>query len=223
MTPTDRREGARALQAVLTAILASGGVGTGQDAADQRRRVGALSASASDRVEAGDFGPDLRACFEAATYIGATFDGMNAVWLAASGVTSDRGPVRRVVQTSVRFALVQMCIILSRTTFQSRANVDAAVARINTAFEPAEEFAADGLNATVYRALVALHAATIRDLTQRGRPLPRVVAFDVGSSLPALTLSNRLYGDGSRVGELIAENRVVHPLFMRGAGRALAN
>jgi prophage DNA circulation protein len=32
---------------------------------------------------------------------------------------------------------------------------------------------------------------------------------------PALALSNRIYADGSRSEELIAENQTVHPAFMQ--------
>jgi prophage DNA circulation protein len=32
---------------------------------------------------------------------------------------------------------------------------------------------------------------------------------------PAHALSNRIYGDGSRGEELIAENKTVHPAFMQ--------
>jgi prophage DNA circulation protein len=69
--------------------------------------------------------------------------------------------------------------------------------------------------------MLALHAAVTRDLTQRGRPLPRMVSYNTAASLPALALANRIYGDASRTDELIAENRAVHPLFMPAAGRAL--
>lgn len=221
MNQTERRQAVGALYATLDALLASGGDRAGQTGAELRRLIGELRAQATDRVEAGDFGTPLRACFRAATTAGATFDGMCAVQSAAASVTTDRPAVVRVTQTSIRFALVEMSLILAATTFASRSDAEAALAQINLVYQPAEDFAADR-NSDVWRALVALHAATVRDLTQRAKQLPRIVSYVVPRRLPALTLSSRLYGDGSRFEELAAENRAVHPLFMPSAGRALA-
>lgn len=219
----ERREAAQALLAILAALLGSGNAtGDVEASASLRLKVGALSANAMDRVEAGDFSSDLRSCFEAAVVAGATFAGMDQVRSTASTYASLKGGVQRVVQTGVRHALAAIARILAQTTFVSRSEVDATIARVNAAFEPAEDFAADKRDNVVYAAAISLHAAVVRDLTARGRPLPRVVAFDIGQRLPALSLSNRLYGDAGRTGELLRENRTVHPLFMIGAGTALA-
>lgn len=223
MTPTQRRLGMTALRAVLDALLAAGGNSAGQPGADLRRLCGALSADAASQVQASSFSAPLRACFQAATAAGATLDGMDRVRLAALETASSEGAVLRVVQTAVRYALVEMCLITSATVFASRQDIDAALARLNAAFLPAEDFAADQFDNRVYRALLALHAAATRDLTQRGRPLPRLITYGFPTRMPALALANRLYGDGGRAGDLIAENRdVVHPLFMPAAGRALS-
>jgi prophage DNA circulation protein len=70
---------------------------------------------------------------------------------------------------------------------------------------------------------VTLRSTVVRDLTQRARPLPAMVTFNLGPRLPALVIAQRLYADASREGELIQENAVVHPLFMLGSGQALAS
>lgn len=223
MTPTQRRLGTAALRAVLDALLAAGGDRAGQPGADLRRLCGALSAEAPARVQASTFSAPLRACFQAATAAGATLDGMDRARAAALTIASAENAVLRVVQTAVRFALVEMCLISAASVFTSRQDVEATLARLNAAFGPAEDFAANQFNNRVYRALVALHAAATRDLTQRARPLPRLTTYAFPARVPALTLANRLYGDGGRAGEIIAENRdVVHPLFMPAAGRALS-
>ncbi|MDV2988146.1 UNVERIFIED_CONTAM: hypothetical protein Q9R58_27985 [Methylobacteriaceae bacterium AG10] len=223
MTPTQRRLATAALRAVLDALLAAGGDRAGQPGADLRRLCGALAAEAPARVQASTFSAPLRACFQAATAAGATLDGMDRARAAALTITSSENAVLRVVQTAVRFALIEMCLISAATVFTSRQDIDATLARLNAAFGPAEDFAANQFNNRVYRALVALHAAATRDLTQRARPLPRLTTYAFPARVPALTLANRLYGDGGRAGELIAENRgVVHPLFMPAAGRALS-
>ncbi len=224
MTPTQRRLAVAALRATLDALLASGGDRAGQPGADLRRLCGALDAEATIRVQDGAFSAPLRGCFETATAAGATLDGMDRVRLAALATTNPEGAVQRIVQTAVRYALVQMCLITAATVFTSRQDVEAALARLNGAFGPAEDYAAGHFNTSVYRALVALHAAASRDLTQRARPLPRLTSYAFADRMPALALANRLYGDGGRAGELIAENRdVIHPLFMPAAGRALSD
>lgn len=225
MTYLQRRQAVAALQAVLTALLTAGGPGNDQAAATLRQLCGALSAGAVSAVQAGTFGTPLRACFEAATAAGATFDGMDRVRAAAQAVTQPDLPVQRVAQTAARFALVESARILAATTWTSRQDIDAALARVNAAFAPAEDFAAGRFDNTVWRAFVALHASVTRDLTARARPLPRMVlSYSLGTRMPLLALANRLYGDAGRADQLLGENReTVHPLFMPAAGRALSS
>lgn len=224
MTFAQRRVAVAALKAVLDALLASGVDATSQDGATLRQLCGALSADSVGQVQAGTFGTPLRACFAAATAAGATFAGMDRVRQEAQAVTVLDLPVQRVAQTAARFALVEMARIIAATTFTSRQDVDAALARVNAAFAPAEDFAAGQLNNTVWRALVALHGAVVRDLNARARPLPRIVSYSFGARMPLLTLATRLFGDAGRADEVLAENRdTVHPLFMPATGRALSN
>ena len=223
MTFAQRRIAVAALRAVLDALLASGGDASSADGATLRQLCGALSADAVDQVKGGTFGPPLLACFAASTAAGATLSGMDRVRQVAQGVTATDLPVQRVVQTAAVLALAQMTRILAATAFASRQDIDAALARVNAAFLPAEDFAAGRFNDTVWRALVAMHGAAVRDLTARARPLPRIVAYTVAVRMPLLTLSNRLFGDAGRADELLAENRdTVHPLFMPADGRALS-
>lgn len=224
MTFAQRRLAVAALKAVLDALLASGVDAASQGGATLRQLCGALSADAVDQVQAGAFGVPLLACFRAATAAGATFAGMDRVRQEAQSVTAADLPVQRVAQTSARLALAQMTRILADTSFTSRQDVDAALARINAAFTPAEDFAAGQFNNVVWRSLLAMHGAAVRDLNARARPLPRLVSYSFGTRMPLLTLANRLFGDASRADELLAENReTVHPLFMPASGRALSN
>ncbi|MCJ2021062.1 hypothetical protein MKK84_27180 [Methylobacterium sp. E-065] len=224
MTFAQRRIAVAALRAVLDALLASGVDASSADGATLRQLCGALSADAVDRVQGGTFGTPLRACFAAATAAGATFAGMDRVRQEAQVVTVPDLPVQRVAQTAAVFALCEITNILADATFTSRQDIEAALARVNAAFVPAEDFAAGRFDNAVWRALVAMHAAVVRDLTARARPLPRIVAYTVAVRMPLLTLSNRLFGDAGRADELLAENRdTVHPLFMPASGRALSS
>ena len=223
MTFAQRRVAVAALKSVLDALLASGGDAASQGGATLRQLCGALASDAVDQVQAGTFGAPLRACFEAATTAGATFAGMDRVRQEAQNVTAADLPVQRVTQTAARFALVEIARILAATAFTSRQDIDAALARVNAAFLPAEDFAAGQFNTAVWRALLSLHGAVVRDLNARARPLPRIVSFAFANRMPLLTLANRLYGDAGRADELLAENRdTVHPLFMPASGRALS-
>jgi prophage DNA circulation protein len=223
MTFAQRRIAVAALKAVLDALVASGVDATSQDGAALRQLCGALSADAVGQVQAGTFGTPLRACFAAATAAGATFAGMDRVRQEAQSVTTPDLPVQRVAQTAARFALSEIAQIVAATTFTSRQDVDAVLARVNAAFVPAEDFAADQFNNAVWRALVALHGAVVRDLNARARPLPLIVSYSFGTRMPLLTLANRLFGDAGRAEQLLAENRdVVHPLFMPASGSAFS-
>jgi len=223
MTFSQRRRAIAALKAVVTALQAAGGPGTGQASADLRRLCGALSAEAGDAIQAGEFGTPLRACFEAAVTAGATLDGMDRVRTVAQAVSDDDLSVQWIAQTAARLALAMTVRILATTTFTSRQDIEAAQVRVNAAFASAEDFAAGQFDNEVWRALTSAHAAVVRDLTARARPLPRIVPYAFGTRMPLLTLANRLFGDAGRADELLAENRdTVHPLFMPAAGRALS-
>jgi prophage DNA circulation protein len=66
-----------------------------------------------------------------------------------------------------------------------------------------------------YQNFVGLAALLVQHLSATERQLPRVVSYRYPVNFPALTLSNRIYGVGSRSDELIAENKTVHPAFMQ--------
>jgi len=67
-----------------------------------------------------------------------------------------------------------------------------------------------------------LMAGITRYLTDVGRPLPRMVAFQMTAIMPALAISNLIYQDGSRDEEIAAENKIVHPAFCPISIRALS-
>jgi hypothetical protein len=222
MNITERREAAGALKAILSALQNTVRLASLTEAATLRQTAGALAARVDAAVEGYDFGRDLRTCFEAATAAGASFAEMSTVCTVAQALSPVYPAGALVAATGVRLALVEMCRILARSTFTSRQEVETALVRINAAFEPAEEYAADQRQASVYRALVALHGATVRDLTQRSRPLPRMTTYAFSRRRPVLAIAQRLYGDASRADELRSENKTVHPLFMPASGRALS-
>lgn len=81
--------------------------------------------------------------------------------------------------------------------------------------------AADAGQDALYVGWRALAAAVHADLTDRAAQLPRIAGYALPGVLPALALSQRLYGTAGQADALVTLNAVPHPLFMPGQGRML--
>lgn len=204
------------------ALLAGARDEAGRPGADLRRACGDLVDKAAEHLRTRVIGDRLATAFQAATAAGCSLDGYEHVLSVIASELPISPAAAACCSAASRFALIETARVLGAMTFRSREEVQAVTARVNAAFSPAEDAAADLAQHVVYRDLVALHAAVTRDLAQRGRPLPRIVSFATANRLPALVLANRLYGAADRSSELVAENAAVHPLFMPAAGRALS-
>jgi hypothetical protein len=222
MTKTELVEATSVLQSVLTPLLAAVKGQTAQAGAALYYSVGTLSASAQTTIGSGSLGAPLLNCFDLARQAGASLAGFAALRAAAGALTPTGQPGQGIAAAAIQFSLIEEAQILAATTFVSRDDVDAQIAVYDAAFDDAEVAAADALDTDVYRALVALHAATIADLSTRSIPLPNLVTYSVGRSYTALGLAQRLYGDPTRAEQLVAEGHVVHPYFMPKTGRALS-
>jgi prophage DNA circulation protein len=73
-----------------------------------------------------------------------------------------------------------------------------------------------------YRALRELRAAVVADLTARGADLARMVTIVTSATLPSLALAYQLYGDTTRVDELVGFADPPHPAFMPVSFRVLS-
>jgi hypothetical protein len=222
MTLGEKDEAVQVLKTMLGALLGTLSGQTGRPGALMRHAVGDLQASAADQISAGTLGLPLLNCFMLAYYAGATLAGMDGVRAAMVATTPVGLPAAAVANAGIRFALGREARILANTVFVSRDDATAAIMMMNSAFEPAEEFAADHSDPSNYQALIALHAAVTRDLSTRARPLPKLVTYSFPRSFPSLKLANRLYADASRADELRMENKAIHPAFMPRAGSALS-
>ncbi len=67
-----------------------------------------------------------------------------------------------------------------------------------------------------YELLYTLRAAVIRDIDTRSFDAPKVVNFTPLITVPSLVLAYELYGDISRVDEIVTRNGVEHPGFIPG-------
>ena len=72
----------------------------------------------------------------------------------------------------------------------------------------------------VFVALSDLKTAVINDINTRALDLSKLVAYTPKSTLPAVVLAYRLYGDANRDEEIVTRNSIAHPGFVIG-GRTL--
>lgn len=211
---------------VLAALLSTIQGQNSQTGAQLRQLCGALSANAANLialVPSGDltFWVQLAQCLDLAQTM-ISFALMDTVRAAAEGASPTGAPAIAVQNFSVRMALAEQAKILAATTFKSRQEIDTFFDAINASFNTAEQVAADNMDNIAYVALIKLHAAVSNDLANRARPLPRMTSYVLPRSKSSLSIAQLLYQDGSRSGELIDENRPIHPLFMPRSIRALS-
>jgi len=209
--------------AVLDAILAFCGardlVAAG---ADLDAAVGDLRANAPRLLRQAALFSPLAACFSLAQQTGLTVDAVERLRVTIAGLAASDARSVLIRARALAFCCIQEARITAATAFASRTEIDRVLALVAGAFDVSQNAAADAGDAASYRALVGLRALMVRDLTQRSRPLPRLVTYTFGRGRSSLTLAQRLYGDAGRADELVAENEIVHPLFAPRAGRALS-
>lgn len=222
MTNDEVAEASAALGVMLAALYGTARAAAGKPAADLFYALGDLSANAATVLRGGAIGTALWNAFGLAVGAGATvatMENARAAMLAQSPVSL---PAIAVVNAGIRMALAAEVKILAATTFTSQQDVMAALVAIDGAFDAAEEYAADNHDPAVYQALIGAHAAVVRDLTARARPLPKLITYSTARGMTSHALANLLYGDASRADELRQEGKVIHPAFMPATGPALS-
>ncbi len=194
----------------------------GLKGAELRRTIGFLLAKLDALIRDGGFGEAVLACFTAAGDVGIRLTYMDKLIndLFEEDTVSLLATI--LTQACTVFALSQESRLISKMTFVSRDDVDIMMARMKIMFDRAKDVAADQLDSASYLALVELAAAVTNHLVTTGLLLPNVVHFRLAQGLPALALSQFIYHVGSRSEELIGENKVVNPVFVRPEVRALS-
>jgi prophage DNA circulation protein len=188
---------------------------TGSQGAELRLAVGRFLSDFGKSINDAVLGTKLWTCFEQARAAGATLNSMDAVRVAmfAEAPIYDLGFA--IVNAAVIFSLVEQSYIIAETEYASRADVDVVMDRMNAVVEEVKLNKADSFTVKDYQNFIALSALMIQHLAITELQLPRIVQYHFPFHYPALALSNLIYGTGSRSGELIAENKVVHPAFMQ--------
>lgn len=222
MKSSELKEAAAVLRVLLPELTSAAADQASEAGAALRQAVGSLDAQAETAINQATAITDLGDCFVYALNAGVDFAGFGRMRSVAMTMTPRTWAAVVVVTSFVQLTLIWQAYLVASTIFTSRNQVDNYRAQLNAGFEAAELAASDLGDHTAYRALLAVHGAVIRDLTARARPLPQIIPYALPNRQPSLWLANRLYGDAARADDLARENRVVHPLFMPAAGRALS-
>jgi hypothetical protein len=194
----------------------------GRPASILRRRLGDLLAFFDRYVGDRTLPQRLLDAYHAAVDAGITLAALDRVILQLYDEDPLEGAPTIFTHVNILFALAQEAHVLRlRTTFTSQQDVQIGMAKMKGQFDTAKELTADEDDSSTYRALVDLAAKVTRYLVDIGRPLPRVVPYDLGPQ-PALSLAYRIYSDSARWDELVKENKVVHPAFVFSPIRALS-
>jgi hypothetical protein len=185
------------------------------DAAKLRTAVGRFMVDFGTLVDNKVIGTELFACFEQARTAGAALNTMDRVRLSlfAEAPLYNLGLV--IVNAGILFSFIEQSQVISVMEFTSRSEVDELMDAMNVIIDDIKLNKADSFTSSDYQSFVLLAALLIQHMSATERQLPRVLQYHWAVNYPALTLSNRIYGDGSRSDELIAENNTVHPAFMQ--------
>jgi len=109
-------------------------------------------------------------------------------------------------------------------TYQPSSANDAVAVRngVTALLDNEIEIAGDSGEDATYGALRALRQVVVADLNTRGAALPALATFTFHASIPAATLSLRLYRDASRADEIASETNAPHPAFQPRTIQVLA-
>tara|TARA_R110002074_G_scaffold253081_2_gene425063 strand:- start:10228 stop:11418 length:1191 start_codon:yes stop_codon:yes gene_type:complete len=118
-------------------------------------------------------------------------------------------------------ALVERSLLASTLDFTSYDDAAALRQRLTGDLNDTALAAADRGDDLSFRALRRLASSVSADLTARGGSLARLTTYTRPQVLPAAVVAYELYGDASRAEELLARNKVAHPLFLPATGQAL--
>lgn|SRR5262245_28108718 len=221
MTGDESKEVLAIIRRMGPVILSASLNATGIAGAALRRAVGLLMVDVN-MTHMPTFAFAFGVCLDLARMCNATLVTIDRVRKAALAEVPESLPAVLTVNAIVRLTLSTEARILAFMTFRSRDEVEQIATAMNAAFSETEEIAADDHDQGTYLALLNLHGSVTIHLAERGRQLPRVVAYDYQMVMPALRMAQRAYSEPSRYQELIDENHIVHPAFMPTQGKMLA-
>lgn len=118
-------------------------------------------------------------------------------------------------QLNGRAATVAAARLVADTDWMSRQDAQTAGGDA-LALIDAQMTTDEAITDSVYAALVDLRAAVSEDLRTRAVALPGLITHTPQTTLPALVVAHRLYGDATRADEITVRNNARHPGALRG-------
>lgn len=118
-------------------------------------------------------------------------------------------------QLQARLAAITAARVVAETDWLSRQDADEAGQDALALIDHQLQTSA-AINDDVYNTLAELRAALVTDLRERATALPNLASFTPQTTLPALVVAQRLYGDATRADEICVRNNVRHPGALRG-------
>jgi hypothetical protein len=216
------KEAAAIVERAVDLLLRTSGEKQGRTGSDLRRACGDVKAHAESLIYNNKIAVPLANCFYQTLLCGATLSEFDQVRRSVLAETPVALIAVLMKQACVTLCLKNQSLVIAKTKFVSRDDVENVQTQMNDAFAPAEEIAADEMASPTYIALIRLHAAVTFHLCNTARPLPRMLRFEFAAPRPTLVFSYRLYDTAARADQLRVENKVIHPAFMDRSGRALS-
>lgn len=152
----------------------------------------------------------------------ASMDALDAIYRDLPG---DRGPTttatreraednRQMLRAYIQqAALAEMCRLAPGRAYES---VDEALAVRDTLADRLDAQAEAAADDDLFAALLKLRGELVQAVPGDAMSLPRLVTVERPATVPAIVLAYDLYEDASRAAEIIARNRIRHPLFVPG-------
>ncbi len=106
--------------------------------------------------------------------------------------------------------VTSMCLLISRIDYVS---VDDAKEYQTVAFDKLDELMDNTLDDTIMQDLRDLRAVVTKDLDIRSLDLPELSTHTTQRILPALVISNMLYGSVEQEQDILDRNKIEHPAF----------
>lgn len=186
---------------------------TGRDGVELRHQIGKIRSNYVSMISDKTFPTELLLCFQTALKANVKLPGLVVIHDGLFHETPVGKISASIVQMGILFCLSTESRIIITMEFVSRDDVESMMNIMRGVFDIARVLSADAPDTTSYQRLTILAGNLISFLSDTARPLPRMVTFNLATSFPSLTLSQRLYYTADRAEEIVAENKIIHPAF----------
>lgn len=149
-----------------------------------------------------------------AASVGSSFAVISTALGSRGDESRRQNALARIARSS---AVVEASIAASAIPLDSYNAASALRGRIVELFDGELSALGDSGEDDALEALLRLRARVLDDLRARGGALAAVRAITLASTVPAVVLAYRLYGDADRDAEIVARNGIRHPGFIPAA------